>query len=192
MSDIKTKTGIIAIIAILALIVSAAAGSMVTQDVAIRGSVVDGNGTYEYDYTSFAGFWYDLDKNRSSEVMTVNVTGERTIAEKDLVYNCTRQFVSYKNDDLNGTYGGYYIIGFMAEKYICYDDNTDELVKLLIEWGKSDDLVLSMDDPMELPEGYMMKVQEIDLEGGKCVMAFFKDDERLDTEIVEGGNAYTY
>jgi len=186
------KQNLIAIIAILALLVSAVAGTVVTQDVEIRGSVVDGNGTYEYNYTSFAGFWYDLDKDQWSETMDINVSGSRTIKEGDLVYTCTPQDIKYKNDYLNTTYGKYMIIGFMAEKYICYDNKTDELVKLLINWGSSDKAVLSIDDSMELPEGYMLTAQEIDLQGDRVWLKLYKDGKDIDDSIVLGGDTYTY
>ena len=181
---------LIVVIAIAMIFVSAAAGAVITQDVEIRGSVADGS--IKYDYANFGAFWYDLDLNQSSETMNVTVTNPRTIKEGDLVYRCEPQMISYENPVLNTTYGGYDIIGFMAEKYMCYDGRTDQLVKLLIEWDGSDDKVLSMDDPMEFPEGYRLVAQEIDLAGDKCVLALFKDSKRIDTEIVEGGNTYMY
>lgn len=169
-----------------------AAGEVITQDVEIRGTIAEGNSTMTYDYTSFGAFWYDLDLNQSSETMNITITGNRTVKEGNLVYECKPQMVSYENPVLNATYGGYDIIGFRAEKYLCYDGRTDELVKLLIEWDGSDDKILSLDDPMEFPEGYMLTAQEIDLEGDKVVLALFKDGDRIDTEIVVGKNTYTY
>ena len=68
---------LIALIAIM-MIASPISGAVVTEEVEIRGTVVSGNGTYEYDYASFAGFWYSLDKDQSSETMNITVTGERT------------------------------------------------------------------------------------------------------------------
>lgn len=183
---------IIAVMVVLALFVSAAAGAVVTQDVEIRGEVADGY--IEYDYANFAGFWYDLDKDRSSETMTVNCSGvdNRTIDDGDLVYNCAPVPVLYKNDALNTEYGGYMLLGFMAEKFVCYDNRSDQLVKLLIEWDSSDKAVLAMDDPMELPDGYMLAAPEIDLQGDRVWLKLYKDGECVDDSIVEGGNTYTY
>ena len=191
--SIKT-TSIIAVMAILALLVSAAAGAVVTQDVEIRGTIMNGNGTCEYDYSSFAGFWYDLDKNHSSETMNITFTDERTIGKGGLVYECTPQMINYTNPYLlkHKDYWQYKIIGFMAEKYICYDNKTDQLVKLLINWGSSKDAILAMDDPMELPEGYMLSAPEIDLQGDKVWLKLYKDGECIDDSVIEGGDTYVY
>ena len=180
----------IAIMMIAMLAVPIVGATQIYQEVEIRASVADGNTTY--DAMSFSGFWFDINKNYSSEVMTINITGERMIDDRDLVYTCTRQQVSYKNKDLNDTYGGYYIIGFFADKYMCRDGKTDELVKLLIEYDDSDDVVLSIDDPMELPEGYRLNAQEIDLNGNRVWLKLYKDGECVDDSIVNGGDLYAY
>lgn len=181
---------IIAVMVILALFVLAAAGAVVTQDVEIRGSVATGD--IEYGYANFAGFWYDLDKDHSSETMNVTKITSRTIDKGDLVYTCTPVNVSYKNGVLNAEYGGYKLIGFMAEKYICYDNRTDQLVKLLINWGSSKDAILAMDDPMELPEGYMLAAPQIDLQGDKVWLKLFKDGKCVDDSVIIGGDTYMY
>ena len=181
---------LIALIAIM-MIASPISGAVVTQDVEIRGEIAVDD--IKYDYTNFGAFWYDLDKNHSSETMNVTTTGvTRTIAEGALVYTCTPQMVKYKNSDLNATYGKYKIIGFMAEKYIGYDNRTDQLVKLLINWGSSTKMILTMDDPMELPAGYMLSAQEIDLQGDRVWLKLYKDGNEIDNAIVEGGKTYTY
>lgn len=194
MSNIKTKTGIIAIMAILMLFVPAVAGTVVTQDVEIRGEIFTGDA--EYNYANGAFFWYDLDKNQTSETMTINCSGtdNRTINEGDLVYRCTPRMVKYKNDCLNTTYGKYKIIGFMADKYICYDNRTDQLVKLLINWGSSDKMNLEMNDPMELPEGYTLVAPQIDLQGKQVWLKLYKDGEYVENsdEVVPDGGTYVY
>lgn len=188
---LNTYVKIIAFIAIIGMLTSAAMGAVMAQNIEIRGEIADGNTTY--DYANFAGFWYDLDKNQSSETIDVTVTGAtRTIAEGDLVYTCTPRDVTYKNDDLNAEYGGYKLIGFMAEKYICYDNRTDQLVKLLINWGSSKDAILAMDDPMELPEGYMLAAPQIDLQGDKVWLKLFKDGKCVDDSVIIGGDTYMY
>lgn len=187
--SIKT-INVIVIMAILTLFVPAAAGTVVTQDVEIRGEIA--NGIIEYDYSNFAGFWYDLDKDHESETMNVTKITDRTIAEGDLVYTCIPHWIKYKNKYLNTTYGGYDIIGFRAEKYICYDGKIDQLVKLLIEWGSSKDVILTMGNPMELPEGYMLAAPEIDLQGDKVWLKLYKDGECIDDSVITGGSTYVY
>lgn len=180
---------VIVMMAIVALFMPVASGTVVTQDVEIRGQVATTDITY--DYANFGAFWFDLKKNHSSEVMTVNVTG-RDIAEEDLVYTCTPRMIKYKNPDLNTTYGKYKIMGFMAEKYICYDNKTDQLVKLLINQKSSVKKMLTTGDSMEFAEGYMLDAQEIDLEGDKVFLRLYKDGKEIDASVVLGGDTYTY
>ena len=183
------KTVLIALVAIM-MIASPAFGAVITEDVEIRGEVATGDITY--DYANFGAFWYDLKKNHSSEVMTVDVTGTRNIIEGDLVYTCTPRSVTYKNSDLNDKYGGYVIMGFMAEKYICYDNKTDQLVKMLINQKSSVKKMLTTGESMEFREGYMLDAQEIDLEGGKVFLRLYKDGKEIDASVVIGGDTYTY
>ena len=181
---------LVAILAIM-MIASPISGAVVTQDVEIRGEIAVDD--IKYDYTNFGAFWYDLNKNHSSETINVTTTDTtRTIEKGNLVYTCTPRDVKYKNDDLNAEYGGYKILGFMAEKFICYDNRSDQLVKLLINWGSSTKVVLAMDDPMELPEGYMLAAPEIDLQGDRVWLKLYKDGECVDDSIESSGDTYTY
>ena len=75
---------------------------------------------------------------------------------------------------------------------MCYDRNPSKLVKLLIEWDESDETVLEMKDSLDMPEGYKLVVQEIDLAGDKCVATLYKDGSGIDTSVVAGGTTYTY
>ena len=188
------KVMIIALAAIMTLLIPAAAGTIVTQDVEIRGEIATGD--IVYDYTNFGAFWYDLKKNMSSETMSITTSGVdgREIAEGDIVYFCAPQMVSYKSPELKNdpNLGKYKVVGFMAEKYVGYDNKTNKLVKLLIEWGDSDDAILTMDDPLEFPEGYKLYAQQIDLEGSKVILGLYRDGELIDTEVVVEGEAYKY
>lgn len=188
------KVIFVAIVAIMMLVVPPISGEAITEDVEIRGAVSIGDITY--DYSNFAGFWYDLKKNRTSETMSIITSGTdgRTIAKGDLVYHCEPQMVNYKSPELKNDpdLGEYKILGFMASKYIGHDNQTDKLVKLLIEWGGSKDKKLTMSDPLGFPEGYALHVRQIDLEGGKCILGLYKDGDEVDTGVVAEGEAYKY
>ena len=191
---LKRTMNLIVIMAIIGLFAPAASGAVITEDVEIRGAVSIGD--ISYDYSNFAGFWYDLKKNRTSETMSITTSGVdgRTIEKGDLVYHCTPQMVKYKSPELKNDpdLGEYKILGFMASKYIGYDNQTNELVKLLIEWGGSKDKTLTTGDTLEFPEGYALHVRQIDLEGGKCLLSLYKDGNEVDTGVVAEGEAYKY
>jgi S-layer protein (TIGR01567 family) len=181
----------IAVMAIMiTLLASVAAGTVVTREVEIRGAVANGSTTY--DYTNFGALWYDIDDDRGSESFNITVTNDRTIGKGALVYDCAPVNIEFENTDLNDEYGGYMLIGFMANDYICYDNKTDTLVKLLIEWDSSDKVILTMSDPMQLPDGYILSAQEIDLQGDRVWLKLFQDGKCIDDAIVEGSDTYTY
>lgn len=162
-----------------------ASAEQISQDVEIRGTVT--NGTYMYNADSFAGFWYDIDNGLTSETLNVTVTG-RDINEGNLIYQSKPCVVAYENPEL----GDYTILGFMAEKFVAYDNKTDQLVKLLIEWTGSDDAVLTVGESLEMPEGYNLLVREIDLDGGKVVVVLSKGGTEIDTEIIPDNTTFRY
>lgn len=175
------KQYIIAIL-IIALMTVCGNAEQIQQDIEIRGSVATGDMVYNYE--SFAGFWYNIDTNQSSERLIVDVTGRNA----DITYQCDPIVQAYKNPDL----GNYSLIGWQAEKYICYDGKTDKLVKLLIEWDNNDDRVLAVSESLEMPENYTIIVKEIDLDGGKCYITLYKNGVGIDSEIVSDNSTYKY
>ncbi|WP_425438360.1 S-layer protein domain-containing protein, partial [Methanolobus chelungpuianus] len=46
----------------------------------VRGEVVEGTGAQTWTATNFAGFYYDLDDNISTETMEIAAISGRTIA----------------------------------------------------------------------------------------------------------------
>ena len=175
------KQYILAII-IVALMLAPASAERISQDVEIRGSVATGD--IVYGYSDFAGFWYDIDTNQSSETLTIDVTGRTA----DITYLCEPITQAYENPVL----GNYTIIGWQAEKYVVYDGKCDKLVKLLIEWDENDDKTVGVGELLELPENYTLAVREIDLDGGKCYITLYKDGVSLDSEVVADGATYKY
>ena len=174
---------LLAILLIAIMSVSMVGAERITEDVEIRGTVA--TGTFEYDYTSFAGFWYALDENLTSEALNVTMVGPR---EATIEYTCTPATQDYENPAL----GDYDIIGLFAEKYVCYDGDTDKLVKLLVEEDGTDDHNVAMNELVTMPENFAVAVTQIDLEGDKCIIVLYKDGMSLDTEVCESGDTYIY
>jgi len=179
------KTLLAAIMIVALLMLAPAGAERITEDVEIRGSVA--TGTFEYDYTSFAGFWYDLDKNTTSE--TLNVTVAAGTRDATVTYQCDPKPQDYKNGDLVGTYD---IIGLFANQYVCYDGETDKLVKLLVKEDGADDHNVAMNELVVMPEDFAVAVTQIDLDGNKCIVVLYKDGVALDTEVCQSGNTYIY
>ena len=150
----------------------------------IRGEVVEGDGVAEWDYSNFAGFYYDLDDNISSEVMSVDVNG-RSIGEGNLTYVTTIQQIDFAAEDVFTEQ--YNVIGFFAEKYIPLTSTTpDKLSKLLLD--SDDKYTLRTGTALELPEGYALTAKQIDVEGDKVWIEFTKDGEFVEDEILDVSN----
>ncbi|MGB8215664.1 MAG: S-layer protein domain-containing protein, partial [Candidatus Methanoperedens sp.] len=87
----NNKITTIALAALMLLIVALPAGAVIqATSVEIRGTVASGTAPTMWDASSFAGFWYDLKNNLSSETLTetapINV---RDITDNTLFYNTT-------------------------------------------------------------------------------------------------------
>jgi S-layer protein (TIGR01567 family) len=161
---------------------------MSAEDIEIRSEIATGNMVYDYQNAPF--LWMDLDKNISSEVITITTSGTdgRTIADGALTYVCIPQVQTYKNPAIVDTYE---IIGFLGNKFVIYDQS-NELVRLLVNWDNDDKATIAVGDSYLMPEGYELKVREIDLDGNKCALTLLKGGVTIDEEIVENGNTYEF
>jgi len=197
---------------------------------------------YRWDYSTFAGFWYDLDDDLKTEEMTiltgavigdtigpVSYPNQQTIGEGRLVYTTSPVFQEYEmhqdiasdrtvaspmelthaaaleqpiglcveSDNPQGDCG-YFIEGWMAEKYIAIDENADKLCKLLVEFEDDDKKTLSTGEEWDLGGGYSLTANQIDLEGDKVWFSLKKDGREIDNEVASTGSAimqervYTY
>ncbi|AFV23693.1 hypothetical protein Mpsy_1486 [Methanolobus psychrophilus R15] len=186
----KLTTTVVVALMIMALTIMSASAA---TSVEVRSSVLTGPDTL--DATNFAGFYYDLDDNISTETMEITAISTRTIAAGALKYNTTIAAVDYASSNLNITGSPKYnVMGLFAEKYIPLDSTTpDKLSKLLLD--TSDKYTLRTGTALQLPEGYALTAKQIDVEGNKVWMEFTKDGEFVEDEIldVSGGKAvWTY
>ena len=107
----RILTVALAALMLLSLTFVASAQTQVSQ-INVRGSVVDAhnaNSDMSWNYQNFAGFFYDLKDNISTETMIIkqNVTGSdivslntsRTIPEKALIYTTVPEPVQYKMNE---------------------------------------------------------------------------------------------
>jgi len=193
-----------------------------------------------WDYSSFAGFWYDLDDDLETETLKITATDDwgdptldfayddRTLDENTLVYTTSPVFQEYElheneadtdrttatameNAYLGGRIGlcvesdkpggdcGYFIEGWMAEKYVTIDNNADKLTKLMVEFEDDDKKTLATGEEWDLGGGFSLTANQIDLEGEKVWFSLKKNSKELDNEVVSIGEGtarqdrvYTY
>jgi len=120
-------------IMLTAMMVFLATAVVVTaQEVDVRGTVTNvGVNQFTWDNSSFAGFYYDIDKNLGAETLTFRLTAPTatgaTLSDqpdannvRGVVYETKAQLKTFKFKP----WGQYDVIGFLADKYFAaYDPN---------------------------------------------------------------------
>ncbi|WP_370572270.1 S-layer protein domain-containing protein [Methanomethylovorans sp.] len=162
----------------------------------LRGTVsVDE--AFEWTPLNFEGFYYNIDEGIGTEKLEITDLSDRTIDDGDLVYTSTPENVSFQYDD----WGGFEVIGFMAEKYFAgYPDNdfTDslslvsqgQLSKVLID--ESDKKSLVSGSSLVMEEGYALSIIEVDVNGDTVYVSLKKDGDEVDDDIVSSDGTYVY
>jgi len=160
----------------------------------IRGEVFEdepGNWTY----ANFAGFYYDLDDNLTSESLIIDKSGtfnqtSSKINDTELVYyaNITETGfeIDYNNNDTDGDKirQTYPVIGLFAEAYVpLKNDTPDLLAKLILD--NDDEVTLRTGSSYDLGHGYELTAQQIDVEGDKVWMELSKDGEFVEDQVVD-------
>ena len=116
-----------------AMMVFLATAVVVTaQEVDVRGTVTNvGVNQFTWDNSSFAGLYYDIDKNLGAETITFSLTDptptgatltdqEVNGAPRGVVYKTQAQLKTFKYKP----WGQYDVIGFLADKYFAAYDPT--------------------------------------------------------------------
>ncbi|HII06729.1 MAG TPA: PGF-CTERM sorting domain-containing protein [Methanotrichaceae archaeon] len=165
----------------------------------IRGSVAEVvDGTVEWDYSSFAGFYYDIDDNLGTERIVMTITGDALDEPEGIKYETTAQ----KDDFEYEEWGQYWTIGFLADEYFAsyveggledqylYYDSTDEnlmvdeqLSKILMD--DDEEMTFTTGTPLKLEDDYELAIEAIDLDGNKVYVQLMKDGKVVDSAVVE-------
>ena len=206
----QLKHLLVALVVLFALVGTAAAA----DSVEIRSTVIDATSTtktvdygtlgvgtdaWGLDYASWAGFYYDLDDDISTEKLAIK---ENTSSKIDIKYQTTAKAQSY-SADFNDSAETFAIIGFFAEPYVAIGKivntttagspattaNAGKLAKLVIDDDES--YLLKTGATLELGEGYSIVADQIDVDGNKALLRFMKDGQEINASIVttNGSNA---
>ncbi len=158
----------------------------------VRGTVIDPSDIDEFTWTvyNFEGFYYDIDDDVGTEVLTAKISGKNKIEEKDLTYSTSPQPVKFEFGD----WGKYDVIGFMADKYFAgYNNETafsdeisaineGQLRRVLID--SEDSQTIASGSVLSLEEGYELRIKSVDLNGNKVYLSLAKDGEEVDSKVV--------
>ena len=199
----QLKHLLVALVVLLALAGTAAAA----DSVEIRSTVLHYDDVIvavpatAIDAKDWAGFYYDLDNDVSTEVMEIEAgTKSGTLL---FTYTTTPTFQEYAYDGwfdslVPADYYGYAVLGFFAEPYVALGtkniiDGTPvagiqahKIAKLVID----DDTkyILKTGATLELGSGYSIIVDQIDVDGNKAYLKLFKDGKELNSSIVNTNN----
>ena len=166
----------------------------------VRGTVKDiGMGTVEWDVSTFAGFFYDIDDNLGNERITMTITEGNVLAEDTgVIYTTEGQNHKFDFED----WGDYATIGFLADEYFAaYADGShlagestdanlmkdEQLSKVLMDDDSS--MTFTSGTPLKLAEGYELAIQSIDLDGNKVFVQLMKNGAVVNSAVVEPSKA---
>ncbi|MCK9564857.1 MAG: hypothetical protein M0Q43_02260 [Methanothrix sp.] len=158
----------------------------------VRGTVINPSEENEFTWTvyNFEGFYYDIDDDVGTEVLTAKITGGNKIEEGDLLYSTSPASVEFEFEP----WGEYDVVGFMADKYFAgYNNKTEftdevsainegQLRKILID--NDDSQTIASGSVLSLEEGYELRIKQVDLNGNKVYLALARDGEEVDSKVV--------
>jgi S-layer protein (TIGR01567 family) len=181
----------------------------------VRGSVANATALFasasgtSWTSANFAGFWYDLKDNTSTEMLNVqSFNGARSIPQYNLWYITTTtpkmfKVASEKNRNVEygldmygniiSTGGQYYdVVGWMGEKYVGINAKPNKLAKLLYEQDTSDKKTLTVGETWEMGSGYKLTVQSIDARSNPRLAWFVlsRNGTELDNKVIEAASPY--
>ena len=209
----QMKHLLVALIVLLALVGTAAAA----DSVEIRSTILDNsspafainygtmtagtNDAWKIDAWNWAGLYYDLDDNLSTETFAVKPNGSNMDYKYQTVATAQSYAATYSNS-ATPPVESFAIIGFFAEPYVAIGPvgstaagspatsaNAGKLAKLVIDDDAS--YLLKTGSVLELGEGYTIVADQIDVDGNKALLRFMKDGKEINSSIVttNGSNA---
>ena len=202
----QMKHLLVALIVLLALVGTASAASSVEiRSTILHFDTITGGTPATIDATDWAGFYYDLDNNVSTEEMGIAESSTKA-GTLNFTYTTTPTFQEYAYDgwfdnSTATTHFGYAVLGFFAEPYVAlgkagvYNSSpvlniqAQKIAKLVID----DDTkyILKTGANLELGSGYSIVVDQIDVDGNKAYLKLFKDGKELNSSIINTNTAPT-
>ena len=164
----------------------------------IRSQIATGD--FEWNPQNFAGFYYDLNQDVGTELLTASLSDGKLSGSYP--YGLTYQTTAQKSDFAFEDWGSYNVIGFMGEKYFAgYIDNAgrnddrlfeesgdenvlsdNKLLKILVD--DDTEMTVTTGSPLTLEDGYMLSIDSVDIDGNAVTLTLSKDGARLMTKKI--------
>ena len=144
------------------------------------------------DAKGWAGLYYNLDSDRSTELMLIKPTGTNKV---DIKYTTAPVFQAYdydwKDDGTNAS--GYAMIGFFAEPYVALGNKNlnNQSALSAVKANKIAKLVIDSDErytlktgaTLEIGSGYSFLINQIDVDGNKAQITLMHDGQAINSSI---------
>ena len=172
-----TKRILAVVLAVFMLLVVAfpASAAVQTTKVEVRGSVWntgDDLSAATWNSQNFAGFFYDLKNNRTTETLKFTTTPDRSNPEDTIQYTTRIEPVDFKVFEKEGLYvtntsgvaaTNYSVVGWQAEKWVAVNpNNVAKIAKLALEMDKEEKKTLTTGETWSLGAGYEININAID------------------------------
>ncbi|WMW22268.1 S-layer protein domain-containing protein [Methanolobus mangrovi] len=165
------------------------------------GSVDAGN--ISWDYSTFPGLYYSANKHTqltagsgehlyfaddggNPSIGSSNPTAH-IIDEGELIY-ITSQVASkykvYSEEDNITKVTKFYTLSLFGTSYCAVDNDATNIAKILIQQGENDKKTLKSGEKWEMKGGYSLVLNAVDIDGGKCYLTLYKNEEELDTGVI--------
>ncbi len=145
------------------------------------------SGIFEWDCSSFAGLYYDLDRDIGTEKLSVSSLSDRKIAEGELTYTTNVQEVDFKSLVWAGDI--YPVIALLGDLYVPLSETVpDKIARLLMD--NNDENVLRVGSPLDLGNGYSLNVSEILLDERKVSLELSGPNSFTTSYVVDLSSGY--
>ena len=171
----------------------------VDANIEIRGTKATGSASWNAQ--NFAGFWYDIYTDKSTETLIVQGSisdSNRFIESGNLHYNTFDTPIPYKlYANMGKTVGrerSYYATGWQGQKYIAINGKANKLAILVLEQESQDKKTLSIGETWDIGDGWTLSAQSIDAKASprQAWLVLSKDGVKKDDKVVSQGESYVY
>ena len=175
-------------IIVIVLISIASAGSGASASLEMRGEVQPAEDESELSWSTnnFPGFYYSIDQNAGNEMINLTLAYGRFSEPDGIVYTTSKHSKNFEYDD----WGSYDVIGFLGEPYLAGYSGGENLIEtqniFRVLMDDDDERTITSGSPLELKEGYRLKIKSLDESLGTVTLELEKNGKVVDTRSIPG------
>jgi S-layer protein (TIGR01567 family) len=175
-------------IIVIALISIAFAGHVAGASLEMRGEVqlAENESELAWNTNNFPGFYYDIDQNAGNEMINLTLAYGRFSEPDGILYTTSKHSKNFEFDK----WGSYDVIGFLGEPYLAGYSGGENLIEtqniFRVLLDDDDERTIASGFPLELAEGYQLKIKSLDESLGTITLQLEKNGKIVDTQSLPG------